>query len=48
MMLSTMGERAKRFYDKNLWTKQQMHDVTRVGAITKEEYEIIVGEEYVE
>lgn len=46
-MLSTMGARIKRFYDGGLWTKQQVHDATRVGAITEDEYKIITGEDYV-
>lgn len=41
-----MGARVKRFYDGGLWTKQQVHDVVGAGAITKEEYKTITGEEY--
>lgn len=41
-----MFARIKRFYDNGLWTKQQVHDVVAVGAITPEEYELITGEPY--
>lgn len=45
--MSTMANRIKRFYDKQLWTKQQVHEAVAANAITVEEYKLITGEEYV-
>ncbi|QYG88361.1 XkdX family protein [Bacillus atrophaeus] len=36
----------KYFYDKGLWTKQQVYDVVAVGRITPEQYEEITGDPY--
>lgn len=42
-----MFTRIKQFYDKGLWTKQQIYNVVAVGAITAEQYFEITGEIYV-
>lgn len=39
-------ERIKRFYNNNLWTKEQVADGVRFGRITEEQYKQITGEEY--
>lgn len=40
-----MFEEIKSYYQRNLWSKKYVYNV--VGkAITKEEYELIVGEKY--
>lgn len=44
--MNKMAERIKRFYDNELWTKQQVHDAVWAKAITPEEYQTITGEEY--
>ncbi|WP_017728806.1 XkdX family protein [Halalkalibacterium ligniniphilum] len=41
-----MFARIKRFYDNNLWTKEQVYNAVGAGAITVEEYEQITGEVY--
>lgn len=43
-MHSKMFEKIKHFYDKNLWTKGQVHQAVEKGLITEEEYKLIVGE----
>lgn len=45
--MNKMAERIKRFYDNELWTKQQVHDAVGAKAITAVEYQSITGEEYV-
>lgn len=41
-----MFKRIKKFYDRNLWTIDQVHFAVGV-VITEEEYKEITGEEYV-
>lgn len=41
-----MFARIKRFYDGGLWTKEQVYNAVGAGAITADEYELIVGEKY--
>lgn len=41
-----MFARIKRFYDNNLWTKEQVYIVTGLGTLTPEQYEEITGEKY--
>lgn len=43
-----MFARIKRFYDNNLWTKEQVYIVTGLGVLTPEEYLTITGEPYEE
>lgn len=38
----------KYFYTFELWTKEQVADAVKVGVITIEQYEEIVGEPYKE
>lgn len=43
--LSKIAEKYKKYYEKGFWTKKMLMNV--VGKkITKEEYEIIIGETY--
>ena len=43
--MSAKYEMVKKYYDKGLWTKQQVHNA--VGRwITADEYELITGEVY--
>ena len=44
-MHSKMFEKIKMFYDKGLWSKEQVHQVVEKGLITEEEYIEIVGVE---
>ena len=41
-----MFARIKRFYDNNLWTKEQVYIVTGLKVLTPEEYYAITGEPY--
>lgn len=42
--MSAWYDRIKRFYDRELWTKEQVKDGVRTNTITEDEYEQIVGE----
>ena len=42
-MHSKMFEKIKMFYDKGLWTAEQVYQAVEKGLITEEEYEEIVG-----
>lgn len=43
-----MFNRIKRFYDRELWTIEQVHFVVGLRrGLTPEEYEEITGEKYV-
>lgn len=44
--MSAWFDRIKRFYDRNLWTLEQVKDGVRTNTITEEEYEEITGMEY--
>lgn len=46
--MSAWFDRIKRFYDRNLWTKEQVKDGVRTNTITESEYEQIVGETFEE
>jgi uncharacterized XkdX family phage protein len=39
-------ETIKSNYEKGLWTKQMVRLAVRKGAITKEQYKEITGEDY--
>lgn len=39
-------EKIKRFYDKEIYDKQDVRDFVTFGKITCEEYEQITGEQY--
>lgn len=43
-MKSKMFEKIKFFYDKGLWTAEQVREAVVKGLITEEEYHEIVGE----
>ena len=43
-MHSKMFEKIKYYYDKGLWTKQQVHQAVDKGLITENEYFEIVNE----
>ena len=38
--------RIKKFFEQNLWTKEQVKEAVDLNKITKEEYKKITGEEY--
>ena len=38
----------KRYYDKGIYTKEDVAVFVKAGKITAEQYEEITGEEYVE
>lgn len=38
-----MYEKVKKFYDKGLYTAEQVHRFAEKGALTEEEYRRIVG-----
>ena len=40
-------ERIKNYYDKGLWTKEQVKVSVEKGKITAIEYKEIVGENYI-
>lgn len=42
-MHSKMFEKIKKWYELELWTKEQVHQAVEKGLITKEEYKEIVG-----
>lgn len=43
MKHSKMFDKIKLWYDKGLWSAEQVHDAVDKGLITEEEYEEIVG-----
>lgn len=46
-MHSKNFEKIKNYYDKGLWTKEQVYNVVgKKNGITTEEYEEITGEPY--
>lgn len=45
-MHSKNYDKIKRFYDKGLWTVEQVHQAVDKGLITEEEYQEIIGEQY--
>ena len=45
-MMSPWFDRIKRFYDRDLWTLEQVKDGVRTNTIKKEEFELIVGEPF--
>lgn len=42
-MNSKMFEKIKFYYDKGLWTKEQVHQAVEKGLITEKEYLEIIG-----
>lgn len=42
--MSKYYERIKSWYEKGLWTKEQVHQAVEKGLITEDEYKEIVGE----
>lgn len=45
--MSKNFQKVKNYYDKGLWTKEQVHNAVIKKWITPVEYEEIVGELYV-
>lgn len=41
-----MFEKIKRFFNLKLYTKKQIHQFAEKGVITKEQYKLIIGEDY--
>jgi hypothetical protein len=46
--MSKKYNRVKKNYDNGSWNKQMVHDAVTKEWITEEEYELIVGEPYIE
>lgn len=46
MINSKHFEKIKYYYDNELWSKYRVREAVRLGRITEEEYEEIVGEPY--
>ena len=44
--MSKKFNKVKKFYDDELWTKEQVHNAVVKEWITAEEYEMITGEIY--
>ena len=44
--MSTIYEKAKKFYEDGLWKKTYLRALTKAGKLTLTEYEKITGEEY--
>ncbi|WP_010271325.1 XkdX family protein [Paenibacillus senegalensis] len=44
--MSAWFDRIKRFYDRNLWTLEQVRDGVRTNTITEAEYKEITGQDY--
>lgn len=44
--MSAWFDRIKKFYDRKLWTLEQVKDGVRTNTITKEEYKEITGIDY--
>lgn len=47
-MQSKMFEKIKKYYDNGFWKKGAVRNAVKMGKITAEEYELIVGEPYEE
>ena len=43
-----MFEKIKRYYDSGFWSEDRVKNVVIVGAITEEEFELIVGKKFEE
>ena len=41
-------EKIKGYYDDGRWSKKRVKNAVKMGAITKEEYKLITGEDYEE
>lgn len=46
--MSKNFEKFKRYYDSGLWNEERVRNVMLVGAITKDEYELITGKNFEE
>lgn len=44
--MSTIYEKAVRYYTEGLWKKSYIRALTRAGKLTAAEYQEITGEEY--
>lgn len=46
--MSRKFEKVKYYYEKRLWTKEQVANAVKKGWITADEYRDITGEDYSE
>lgn len=46
--MSRKFEKVKYYYEKRLWTKEQVANAVKKGWITTDEYRDITGEDYSE
>lgn len=44
--MSRKFEKVRNYYEKNLWTKEQVENAVKKGWITADEYREITGEDY--
>ncbi len=44
--MSRKFEKVRNYYEKNLWTKEQVKNAVKKGWITADEYRDITGEDY--
>ncbi|WP_082198564.1 XkdX family protein [Bacillus sp. FJAT-26390] len=44
--MSVWYERIKRFYDRELWSLEQVKDGVKTATITTSEYQLITGQVY--
>ena len=44
--MSAFAEKVKKYYELKLWSIGRVKDAVNKGAVTREEYALITGEEY--
>lgn len=44
--MSRKFEKVRNYYEKNLWTKEQVANAVKKGWITADEYRDITGDDY--
>jgi len=45
-MAASIEEKAKRYYDKGLWTKEDLKKLVAAGKLSQAAYKRIAGEPY--
>ena len=45
--MSAFAEKVKKYYDMGLWSISRVKNAVEKGAVTREEYALITGEEYI-
>lgn len=44
--MSAFAEKVKKYYELGLWAIERVKNAVDKGAVTREEYALITGEEY--